>query len=312
MAMTKKAKDDYMTQSFGQNSETAQGGTYGLTVGGVYQATAGSLIDGDYAALNTDDYGNLLVNVAAGEVIAVSAGTITAGTINKGTISAGTIDVMKAGTITGGSIVVTAGTVTTTMGDLTGGTLDLLSSLANGSIHVTNATVDAFTADIPGGTVDYLGSAAAIGVVHNAGSLELLKAGTITEVQGGSIAVTAGTFREDPRANVDILTYGTTFGATAAEYGTLIGSAAVGAGTSLWVNDLSIINSKGGTITCMVGFGTELNGTSVLAKGDFADREGVEKVYSKAVNAGMTNQDLVCYVGGAGTIDVQVSYFMSA
>ena len=109
-----------------------------------------------------------------------------------------------------------------------------------------------------------------------------------------------------------ILSYGTTFGGTAAGYGTLVGSTAVGVGTSLWVNDLSIINTGAGTLTALVGFGTALNGTSVLAKGEFGPQGGIQKSYPLPVNCGMTNQDLVCYIGAAGTVDVAVSYFISA
>ena len=113
----------------------------------------------------------------------------------------------------------------------------------------------------------------------------------------------------------NIFTFGTTFGGTAAMYGTLVGSASVGVGTSTWINDLSIINSKvgtaNGTVTCMVGFGTALNGSSVLAKGDFGPQGGIQKSYPLAVNAGMTNQDLVCYIGAGGTVDFNVSYFIS-
>ena len=129
---------------------------------------------------------------------------------------------------------------------------------------------------------------------------------TVTNLAGGTLKL-------DGRSGRNILSYGTTFGGTAAGYGTLVGSAAVGAGTSIWVNDLSIINSKGtGNLTALIGFGTALNGTSVLAKGDFSAQGGIEKHYSLPVNAGMTNSDLVCYIGAAGTIDVNVSYFISA
>jgi hypothetical protein len=219
------------------------------------------------------------------------------------------------------------------MGDLTGGTIDEITNgsivvtvgtVSAGTIKVSNGTIDSFTADIPGGTIDMV-SAIAVATV-TAGSIAVVagtvSAGTINvgTIAAGSIAVVAGTVsagtinagtvRNDGRPTQNILSYGTTFGATAAAYGTLVGSA--GAGTYTWVNDVSIINSKGGTITCLVGFGTALNGTSVLAKGDFGAQGGIQKSYPKAVNAGMTNQDLVCYIAAAGTIDVNVSYFISA
>ena len=144
------------------------------------------------------------------------------------------------------------------------------------------------------------------------GTLPMLSAGTISKLEQGSINVTAGTIKNDGRPSRNILTYGTSFGGTAAGYGTLVGSASVGAGTSTWINDVSVINTGAGTLTALVGFGTVLNGTSVLVKGDFGPQGGIQKSYPLAVNAGMTNQDLVCYVAAAGTIQVNVSYFISA
>ena len=133
--------------------------------------------------------------------------------------------------------------------------------------------------------------------------------GTISEVT----KISGGTLKVDGRVARNILSYGTTFGGAVAGYGTIVAAASIGAGTSLWVNDLSIINSKGaGTLTALVGFGTALNGSSVLVKGDFGPQGGIQKSYSLPVNAGSTNQDLVCYIGAAGTIDVNVSYFISA
>ena len=132
--------------------------------------------------------------------------------------------------------------------------------------------------------------------------------GTITH---GTIDT--GTVKLDGCSGRNILTYGTTFGGTASGYSTLVGSAAVGVGTSTWIQNVSV-NNPNGNITCLVGFGTALNGTSVLLKGTFGTNSGVgaEKSFTQPVNAGMTNQDLVAYISGAGTIDVQVSYFISA
>jgi len=152
-----------------------------------------------------------------------------------------------------------------------------------------------------------------------AGTVSMINAGTITSVGtipgiGVITTLTNGTINDgtvhlDGRPGRNILSYGTTFVGTAS-YGTLIGSAAVGVGTSIWVNDVSIVNSSG-TVTALVGFGTALNGTSIIAKGLFSPNSGIEKSFQLPVNAGMTNQDLVCYISAAGTIDVNVSYFIS-
>lgn len=214
---------------------------------------------------------------------------------------------------------VESGTITS-LGTLPG--VGVVSNLTNGSIVMTGGTVTVLP-NIPGGT---------LGVVS---SIANLAAGTLTRLEQGSIQVTAGTITQgsiivtngtishgtidigtvklDGRTARNILSYGTTFGGTAAGYATLVGSAVVGAGTSLWVNDLSIVNASG-NITCLVGFGTALNGSSVLAKGNFgtSSSPGIEKHFSLPVNAGMTNQDLVAYISGAGTVDFNVSYFISA
>lgn len=280
-----------------------------------------------------DGSGNLMVNVAAGEVIAVSAGTITAGTINKGTISAGTIDVLKAGTITeilNGSIVVTAGTVTTTASDIPGGTIDAITALPD----LPGGTLDAIP-NIPGGTIGEItnGSIVVTSATISAGTMQFsgtpsmnvvsgsvaVTAGTIgaftADIPGGTVDLVSnvafGTIKSDGRVARNVLSYATTFGATAAAYATLVGSAVVGAGTYTWVNDVAVVNTAG-TVTCTVGFGTALNGTSVLAKGAFAANGGIQKSFPLPVNAGMTNQDLVCHIGAAGTVDVSVSYFISA
>jgi len=133
----------------------------------------------------SDAAGNLGVNIITGEVVAsigtvdlVKSGTIkevttvneitniAGGTVETtmGDISGGTIDVL-----TTGSIVVTAGTVETTMGDLSGGTIDLLSTIAAGTqntlgtVGVLNDGSVAVTAlvDLPGGTVDEVSLVAA-------------------------------------------------------------------------------------------------------------------------------------------------------
>ncbi len=63
-------------------------------IGGYFHGTPRTYTNGDYVdAAEFDNRGNLLVNIAAGEVISatVNAGTINAGTINAATINAGTM-----------------------------------------------------------------------------------------------------------------------------------------------------------------------------------------------------------------------------
>lgn len=272
-------------------------GTVG-TVAGV--AVVSSLTNGSIVVTNA--------TIGAG-TLAVSAGTVgTVGTVAGvavvSEVTNGSMVVTNA-TIGAGTLAVSAGTVGT-VGTVAG--VAVVSELTNGSIVVTNATVGAGTVVVSNGTIGAGTLAVSAGTVGTVGTVAGMA--VLSSLTNGSINVTAGTFREDPRPNVNILSYGTLFGGTAAVYGTLVGSA--GVGTSIWVNDITIVNQSGTVVECSVGFGTALAGSSVLVIGSFADQGGVQKSFPKAVNAGMTNSDLVCHVGAAGTAAFNVSYFVSA
>jgi hypothetical protein len=213
-------------------------------------------------------------------------------------INNGTLAMLKAGTITNSGTTTGVGVVSM----LTAGTVSMIN---NGTLSSSGTTTGV-------GTITNQGSVTNVGQIYNAGTVQNQLGGTLDMVKAGTITnILGGTVKLDGRIGRNILSYGTTFGGTAAAYGTLVGSAAVGAGTSLWVNDVSLVN-QAGTITCLVGFGTALNGTSVIAKGQFSAGAGMEKSFPLPVNSGMTNQDLVCYVSTAGTVDVNVSYFISS
>lgn len=130
---------------------------------------------------------------------------------------------------------------------------------------------------------------------------------------GTLTALSNGTVRTDARTTQNILPYGTQVAGTAAIVATLVGSASVGSGTYLWVNELSV-NNPNANVGVIVSFGTAQQGTNVLLRGTFgtAGAVGIQKSFPKAVNAGMTNQDLVVSLTAAGTVDVNVSYFISA
>lgn len=145
-----------------------------------------------------------------------------------------------------------------------------------------------------------LGTITNVGQVYNAGTLQ---AGTIN----------TGTFRADARTTQNIVSFGTQIANTGAAAATIVGSASVGAGTYLWLQDVSVINPNANT-TCILGFGTAQQGTNVLFRGNLgtSSASGIEKPFPKMVNAGMTNQDLVFSTTGAGTIDLSISYMISA
>ena len=280
------------------------GGTLGLVtrVGNI-----GTLEVGTVTLTNptgtTVQFNNGTVNlVGAGAITRLEGGTLglitrvgNVGTLEVGTIS--TLPNLPGGTV---NLITRVGNVGTlevgtisTMPNIPGGTIGVVttvSNISNGTIRVTVGTISAGT--INTGTV-------------NAGTINTgtINAGTIN----------AGTIRNDGRPARNILTYGTTMSGAGAAYATLVGSAAVGVGTSTWVESISISNPNA-NLTCLVGFGTALNGTSVLLKGTYGTTSavGIMKAFPDATNAGMTNQDLVAYISGAGTIDVNVSYFISA
>ena len=148
------------------------------------------------------------------EVTNLASGTLdeilTVGTL--GSISNIAV-IHNAGTIAAlpdplGSVVVTAGTVTTSMGDLSGGTLDELTHI--GSIDVIGTMPAIAVGESTGGTLDILtgvgtlGSISNIAVVHNAGTIAALPDPL------GSVVVTAGTVSaigaDLPGGTVDLVT----------------------------------------------------------------------------------------------------------
>lgn len=197
-------------------------------------------------------------------------------TDNTGGLTGTLVPVMKVDISTIG----TAGTIWN--GNPSGGTINTLGTLPN----------------LPGGTI---GSVLGIGSVSG-----------LSNLPGGTL--NAGTFRADARSTQNIVTYGTNVGSSGANTATIIGSSSVGVGTSLWVNDFSLLNPNSAAATIILGFGTPQQGTNVLFRGILGTNGaiGLEKSYAKAVNAGMTNQDLVLSLTGAGTVDFSISYFISA
>jgi len=224
-------------------------------------------------------------NLGGTTTIAGNIGTV-------GTVSAGTITRILGGTITNSGTVTGVGTIANiakihNAGTIVAGTIDKVTMLFGGTINAS--TVNSST--INAGTID---------------KVTMLFGGTIN-----ASTINAGTFKNDGRVARNVLTYSTTVALAGSAYGTIIGSASVGAGTYLWVNDISLLG-EAGTTTYAAGFGTWNQGTSVLVRGQFGPNSGIQKSYPLAVNAGMTNQDLTVWSNAASTVDVSVSYFISA
>jgi len=236
----------------------------------------------------------------------------------------GTVAISSLPNITQGSIQVTEGTVV----------VSSLPNISQGSIQVTAGTISMINAGtltssgtttgvgvvsmISAGTITNSGTTTGVGTVSNIGSignLGTIGGGTLGTVTGIGVVttLTGGTVKLDGRAGRNILTYGTVFVGTAAAYGTLVGSASVGAGTSIWINDLSIVNGGTADADIAVCFNAATAGAGVLARGLFAPNSGIEKQFPLATNGGLTNNDLVFWLSGgtAGTAYINVSYFIS-
>jgi len=217
-------------------------------------------------------------------------------------------------------------------GTINAATISALPNTPGGTINLATVTGNLGTIGTIGlATVSgNLGTIGTIGLATITGNSPMpsgtLNVGTINTatITAGSLVVTAatiaagtfnlGTVRQDARTTQNILSFGTQVGMSAGTQATIIGSTSVGAGTSLWLQDVSITNSLSGLATVILGFGTTQQGTNVLLRQTLGTNGavGIEKTFAKAVNAGMTNQDLVLGMTGAGTIDMTISYFISA
>jgi len=254
-------------------------GSVVVTVGTV-TTTMGDLSGG------TIDLITSIANLAKGTVTALAKGTISAGTIGT-VVGLGTAtnlgSVTNVGTIKGidsivlpdplGSVVVTVGTVTTTMGDLSGGTIDLITDLNSGSVEVTT-----ISDDLPGGTIDAvtnvanvakgtlltlgtLGSVAAVGQVHNAGTIAelpdplgsvVVTVGTVTTTMGDLSGGTIDLLTSGSLSNIAMLHAGTIDDAAISALPDPLGSVVVTVGTVT----TTMGDTEGGTLDLLTGVGT--------------------------------------------------------
>src|SRR3990167_3362596 len=311
-------------------------GSINVTAGTITAGTLTALANGTVTAGSIRVTLGTVVGAAASGAAASGGPVLTGGTDGGGTVYSFLTDTtghMKAdlltgtvtsvGSVTGVGVVtnLTSGSVRMTVGTLTvmpnvpGGTLGLLqagtiSMLSAGTVSMLNAGTLTTIPNIPGGTIGVVSSLTTGSIAVTAGTV-IMTNGTIG---AGTVVVSAATIAAgtiSARNTENILTYCTQFAATAAAYATLVGSASVGSGTSLYMQNFNLINPAG-TVLALLGLGTALNGTSVLFRGILGTQTvgGIQKSWDKPVNAGMTNQDLVVYLGAAGTVDVTVSYFI--
>ncbi len=257
-------------------------------------------------------------------------GTLGAGSIvvTTGTVNAGTIN---AATVTAGSIVVTLGTIAS---------VGTIGTLGLGTITGNLGTIGTL------GTVQNIGSVTNLGQLYNAGTVQNQLAGTLTALQNGtvtagSIVVIAGTIAAgtintgtvnagtinagtfvmtagtlSPIPTIANVTYGTHSTTGASVFGTLAGGTGSGAGTEIFITSLSLtIPSTGGSQDASIGWGTNGGtfqaGTGLIVRGNFPPGGGIQKTFWPPVNSG-TQAQLCLFQAGAGTVDVDVTYFITA
>lgn len=180
-------------------------------------------------------------------------------------------------------------------GTLQGGTVGTVASVA----QVHNAGTIQALPDLPGGTIDIIAG----GSIVNIG-------GYLDSVVNGSMHVIAGTVRNNPKPTTNLLAIGSVWGTNSGTAGTLI--AAVGAGTSIFVNELSISNEGTSTLTAGIGYGTAQQGTTVLARVAMAGNGGIQKSFPIPVGGSHPNLPLVMWTTGSGTASFNVSYWTEA
>jgi len=233
-------------------------------------------------------YSPLVTSAGALTVTGASAGTfvnIVTGTQQTlGTV--GVVNNLVTGTIAAVTSVAEVVKGTTTLVS----TVTTLSNLTNGSVNILT------------GTLQSSGTTTGVGVVSNLtnGSVNLLT-GTVTSVTN----LAAGTVKINPVPVPTTLQHGTLGTAGGSFFATI--SAASGAGTFHYISGVDIV-MKSGTADVRVLAGSVIQGTGVLAAGQFPAGGGIAKNFSPAFATG-TNSELIYHFVGAGSAFITVSYW---
>ncbi len=174
-----------------------------------------------------------------------------------------------------------------------------------------------------------------VGSVSNIGSMAMLTAGTISMINNGTLGtvtnigqiynagtlqagtINTGTFQQNPIPTIAGLTYGTHSTTGVSVFGTLAGGTGCGSGTEIFITSLSLsIPSTGGSQDCSIGWGTNGGtfqaGTGLLVRGNFPPGGGIQKIFTQPYPNSGTNGQLCLFQAGAGTVDVSVTYFITA
>ena len=145
------------------------------------------------------------------------------------------------------------------------------------------------------GTLNTLGT---VGVVNN------IVTGTLAAVTSVT-NLAAGTTQINPVPVPTMLTFGTLGTAGGSLFATI--SAASGAGTKHYVSGVDIV-MQAGTADVRVLAGTVIQGTGVLAAGQFPAGGGISKRIIPAFPTG-TNSELTYHFVGAGSAFITVNYW---
>lgn len=250
---------------------------------------AATLVGGTFQAGTVTNLGTF-VNVSTGTqqtlgTVGVVNNIVTGTLANSGTTTG--VGVVTA--LTSGSVTMQVGTLTTgTLQNLNNGTLALVTTVSN----LTNGTVNVNT-----GTITTIA----------AGSQNTL--GTVGVINGGTISVS-------PIPTITQPTFGTHGTTGVSVFGTLAGGTSSGAGTEIFVTSVSVsLPSTAGSQDVSVGWGTNGGtfqaGTGLIVRGNFLAGGGIQKTFSPAINSG-TNAQLCYFQAGAGTVDINVTYFTIA
>lgn len=264
-----------------QNTLGTVGVVNNIVTGTIAQAVIFGYNGTTNIAVKTDSPGNLYT---LGTVSLTSSGTIL--NLATGTIaSLPAVSLNSSGTI----LNLASGTLAAVT------TVTTLSNLTNGSVNILT------------GTLQSSGTTTGVGVVT---SITNLVGGTLF---AGTTVVTAGTL--SPIPTIGQSTFGT-FGTTGVTLvGTIAGGTSSGAGTEIFITSLSLsIPATAGSQDVSVGWGTAAgtfhSGTASLVRGMFLAGGGIQKTFSPAINSG-TNAQLCYFQAGAGTVDVNVTYFIT-
>ena len=268
-----------------------------------------------------------VINGTVSSALALDSGTITtiqAGTQNLlGTVNTiGTLPQVSVGTLPtvtltdyGTNVNLVTGTInvlpqvsvgTLPTLNITSGTLNSLPQISVGTLPTVSLSDYGTNVNVVTGTIQSSGTTTGVGVVSNLtnGSVNVLT-GTVTRVSNIG-TVESGTFQLNPNPTVTPLNFGTLGTAGGSFFATI--SAASGAGTFHYVQGVDIV-MQSGTADVRVLAGTAIQGTGVLAAGQFTPGGGIAKTWPMVPFKTGTNSELVYHFVGAGTAFINVNYW---